>query len=141
MPDDGRIAAPAAAPGQRPQAGGELCQCEWLDQVIVGAAVEAGYTVMHAVARGQQQDWRGILLRAAFFQYFQARLARQVDIDYRCVVVLVDQCQFASHAVAHPVHRVAGLFQPGLDAVAQQLVVFNQQYPHRCSLRQRVSSR
>ena len=47
-----------ASPSQRSQAGEQLGEGEWLDEVIVGAGVEPGHAVLHRVAGGQHQHRR-----------------------------------------------------------------------------------
>ena len=56
-PEPARTAsAPAGAPGEGAQARRELLERERLDEVVVGARVEAGDPVVDGVARGEDED-------------------------------------------------------------------------------------
>ena len=61
---DRRIGTTGLASQQRVDARGELLEVERLDHVIVGAGVEAGDTIRHGVACGQDQYRHAIALLA-----------------------------------------------------------------------------
>ena len=54
----------AGAPQQRAYAREQLAQCERLDEVVVGAGVEAGDAVVDLLARGEHQHRRAVAARA-----------------------------------------------------------------------------
>jgi hypothetical protein len=60
-PDRLRATGPS---GERAQTGGELLECERLDEVVVGARVEAGHPVDDGVARREDEDRDRRSLRA-----------------------------------------------------------------------------
>ena len=75
------------APGERPQAGGQLGEGKGFDQVVVGAGVETGDAVGDAIARGQQQDRRLDARRAQPAADLEAVDAGQHDVEHDRVVV------------------------------------------------------
>ncbi len=70
----------AGAPQQRSHAGQQLAQRERLDEVVVGAGVEAGDAVVDLLARGQHQHGRAV---AAVAQ--PAADLEAVDVGHRDV--------------------------------------------------------
>jgi hypothetical protein len=53
---DERLPESALAPGDGADAGGELAECEWLHEVVIGALVEALDAVPDGAPRGQHDD-------------------------------------------------------------------------------------
>src|SRR5262245_16648582 len=45
----------AAAPQEGAYASDEFGECEWFDEVVVGAAVQSGYAVLQSVAGSEQE--------------------------------------------------------------------------------------
>ena len=71
------IVVVASAPAQqRAHARHQLAQRERLDEVVVGAGVEAGDAVVDRVARGQHQDRAAVAARRAGAGRPRARRAR-----------------------------------------------------------------
>ena len=90
----------------------DLLQRERLDQVVVGAGVEAGQLVVERVARGQHQH-RRLLARlvAQLAADLQAVHAGQVEVEHDGVEV-VDHGQVqAGDAVGGEIDGVAAVFQ------------------------------
>jgi len=62
----------------------------------------------------------GDLSAAQVAQHFQPGQARQAQIQHHCSIRLGGKRLFCRNAVLDPVDSVAGLFQAGLDRIAQQ---------------------
>src|SRR5262249_53890615 len=78
QPEDFR--RPAAAQ-ERPDAREQLGQCEWLDEIVVGATVETEYAVVDAVARRENEDRRLDTALPQSLQDFQTAAPRQHQIE------------------------------------------------------------
>ena len=121
----------ARPPQQRLQAGDQLLHGEGLLQVVVGAAVEALDAMGDAVARGQDQDRRGIAALAQGLEDLQAVTVGQRQVENAGVVArgaeggerLVDQ--------GHAVDDEAGVLQPLGGEVGQAIIVFDEEHAHR----------
>src|SRR5688572_17880080 len=71
----------AAAPHECTDPRNELRKRERLDEVVVRAAVQTGYTVLQRVARGQHQHRRLQPTGADGTKDFQAVAARQAEVE------------------------------------------------------------
>ena len=115
---------------QRAQARRQFAQIDGLDDVVVGAAVQALDARVDGIARGQHQHRRAHALGANGGQRVQPVLARQAQIEHRRLVLSRQQLALGGDAIAHPVDRKAMLAQTRLQARAEQFVVFSQQHAH-----------
>ena len=109
----------------------ELHQREGLDEVVVGAAVEARDLVGQAVARGQHQH-RGRLAEflAQLLAQFQAVQARQSDVEDDDVVVVLGRQRQAAVAVAGGIELVALRFQEAVEVGQDIGMVFDDEDAH-----------
>ena len=80
----------AAAPGQRLQPRQQFQERERLDQVVVGAVVQAADAVLDAVARGQHDD-RRLAHAAQGPQHREAVHARQHRVQHDHVVIVLQR--------------------------------------------------
>ena len=127
--DDRRRAAGAAAQ-QRADPRRELGQLERLDDVVVGARVEALDAIGDRVARGDDQHRPRVAAPAQRAQHVEAFLARQPEVEQHEVVDVLGERHFGGAAVAHPVDREAVLPQTAADRLADHRVVFGEQQAH-----------
>jgi hypothetical protein len=75
------LARRLGAPQQRAQPRLELLQCERLDEVVVGAGVQAGHAVVDGVARGQHQHGRAVAGLAQALADLQAVDSRHGNVE------------------------------------------------------------
>jgi len=118
------------APHQRARTGDELAQRERLDEVVVGAALEAAHAVLDGVARGEHQHRQVRALRAHAAQGLEAVDAGEADIqDQEVVRVLADGHGHgftAFGAIDHPALGAQGT----RGGIGQQGIVFDKQDTH-----------
>jgi hypothetical protein len=107
--------------------GFEFAQVEGFGQVMVGAAVEADDLVVLRVAGGKDDHRGPVVALAQFAQDGNAVLFRQAEVKDTGIVAVVGQGAQRHFAVPDPVDGIAGQHQTGAYAVAEELVVFNQQ--------------
>ena len=112
----------------------ELAECERLDQVVVGAVVETGDTILEAVACGEHQD-AGRLCRAGRFPESTTDLPA-VDRGHR----EVQADEVVSHlgglperlgAVERLIHRVPLPAQAASDRSNELHLVIGDEHSHR----------
>ena len=123
-----RAARPATQ--QRADARRELVEIERLDQVIVGAGVEAGDAVGDGVARGHDQHRPRVAARRIARQHVETALSRQAEIEQQQVVHALSQRELAPRGRRDPVDGEAVLRQPAPHAGADHRIVFGEQYAH-----------
>ena len=121
----------AAAPRQRIQAHLDFLQRERLDQVVVGAGVEAGELVVERIARGQHQH-RRLLARlvAQLAADLEAIHARQVEVEHDRVEVMDHGQVQPGHAVGGEVDGVAAILEVVAEVGGDVLVVFDDEDAH-----------
>lgn len=119
-----------ATADQRLQARRHFGQRERLAQIIVGAALQPADSLLQRVAGGEDQDRHVLPGLAPLAQQIQTVEARQAEIEDHRVVRRTVQRIFADDAVGEPVQIEAEFGQPGLDAVPDQFVIFDQQNSH-----------
>ena len=120
-------------------AGGQFLQLEGLDQVVVGAGIQAGDTVGGGIAGGQHDHRGGVAAAAQRAQHAQAgarlgrlaRFVRQAQVQQQQVEVFGRQRGMGGRHVVDPVHRMALQAQGLTQAVADHAVVFGEQQAHR----------
>lgn len=123
-------AAPRHPPQQRVQARRQLAQVERLEQVIVGARLQAVDTVGHRVPCGQDQHRDFQALLAQLLEQLEAVFIGQAEVQHHDVE--------RRHADHRPRRRCRGDVldgqalsrEPGNDAAGNQLIVFADQYVH-----------
>ena len=125
-----RRGAAGAAPGQGADAGAQFVEVDRLDQIVVGAGIEAGNLVAGGVAGGQDQDRHGLAAPARRVQHIHAGEARQAEIKHHQIESFALQREVGGMAIAHPVDGKAGLAQADGQAVAKLGVVFDKQDAH-----------
>ena len=120
----------AAAPQQRPQARAELLERERLDQVVVGARVEALDAVGHGVARGQHQHRRAVARGPqAPADLEPVGLGHQHVEDDRVRRRVGERVQRLG-AVGRQLHAVAVHPQRAIQSVAHRGLIVHHQDPH-----------
>ena len=118
-----------AATHQGAHAGQQFGKLERLDQVIVGAHVQALDLVSQPATGGEHHHALGTIA-AQFFQHLPAILARQVDVqNHQFIGVLPGQVQ-AVDTIGGAVDHVATFVQALLQVVGGFLLVFNHKNTH-----------
>jgi hypothetical protein len=112
--------------------GFEFAQVEGFGQVMVGTAVEADDLVVLGVTGGEHDHRGPVVALAQFAQDGDAVLFWQAEVEDAGVVAVVAQGAQRHFAVPDPVDGIAGQHQAGAYAVAEELVVFNQQDSQLC---------
>ena len=120
---------------KRPDARREFGQLERLDEVVVGAGIEAGDAIGDGVARGQHQHRPGVAAEAHRGEDVEAFLARQAQIEQQQLVHVLGERELGGVTVADPVDREAVLDQAASDGLADHRVVLGEQEPHRAGCR------
>ena len=82
---DGRRRTPGLAAQQCANARRELVQVERLDQVVIGAGIEALYPVGDRIARGDDENRQLLPKGAGGCQDLETSLARQAEIEQQQV--------------------------------------------------------
>ena len=129
------VLARDVAAEQRAHPRRQLVQRKRLDQVVVGAGVEAGHAVGNRIARRHDQHADAISGAADFAQQLEAGLFRQAQVEQHQRVGAVGGVQrhLGREAVLDPVDRVALLLQRSLERLADHRVVFDQEDAHGAS--------
>ncbi len=107
---------------------------EGLDQVIVGAGLQAFDLVLPARARGQDQDREFLALGAQVADQVHARHLRQAEVDHGDVERQFAAVVQAFLAIAGGIDREPFALQPGGQCFAQRGFIFDQQNTHVVSL-------
>jgi len=112
------------------QACGQLLVGEGLDQIVVGAGVEASHAILHRIARGEHQD-RGLV--AAGTQAtgdLQAADVRQTDVqDDRIETGHLRNLQRLG-AVRHELDQVPIALEQPFQQAAEPSVILNDKQVH-----------
>jgi hypothetical protein len=128
---DRRCSAARAPPAERPHPGGELVEVERLDEVVVGAGVQARDAVGHRVARRDDEQGQVARPRAQRLEHCEAGPARQPEVEEQHLVHAGRERRLGGAAVPHPVDAVARVPEPGGDALADHGLVLGEQHAHR----------
>ena len=104
-------ARPALPAQQRADARRELVELERLDEVIVGAGVEARDAIGDRIARGEDQHRARVAAPAHRGEHVEAVAARQAEIEQQEVVHVFAQRELRGAAVLDPVDGEAVLLQ------------------------------
>src|SRR4029077_11159087 len=127
--DDRRI-DPARPALERAHPGEELAEVEWLDEIVVGARVEALDPVGWRVTRGEHDDRGRFAVLARPGDDVDAGRAGHPPIDDRDVVVVPLELVDRVIAALDGVDVVALVFETEDEDVAQAGVVFGDQDAH-----------
>ena len=119
--------------GQRPHAGDELREHEWLAQVVVRAQLEPVDPVLDVAGRREHEDSRAGTGHLA--AHTVTMHDRQVAVEHDHVIRRVRRGLQCCRAVVHDVHCHPGLTQPLSDPGGKRLVVLDHQHPHPVSMR------
>jgi hypothetical protein len=98
-----------------------------LDQVIVGAGVEAAHAVIHGAPRSEDQDWGSETAPAHFKKSLKTSLPRQHDIQENQVESRVAQLPDSRLSGICERHLVSVSFQSFGDCTGQLTLVFYDQ--------------
>ena len=126
-----RHGATGLATQHRADARAQFVQVEGLDQIVVGAGIEAGDAVAGAVAGGEHDHRGGVAASAQPAQHVQAVALRQTQVEQHQIEALAGQRALRRGGIAHPVDRMAFHAQRRAQRVADHAVVFHQQEAHR----------
>jgi hypothetical protein len=119
-----------SATKENTDAGGEFGEREWLDEIIVGTQIEAGYTVFDARFGGENQDGQVGLATAQRLQNFLSRDIGKHEIEDDEVVGELDSEALAFVAVVSNINCVELLLQAIQYEVGDLLVVLDDEYAH-----------
>ena len=120
----------APAPQQRAHPRQQLFECKRLDQVIVGAAVEAGDSIFERISRGQQQNRSGDSIFADAGEDLKAITARQHYIKKDDIELLgIDAKEGVLAGVRHH-GLVAFIFQALLQRLGDFDFIFDYENTH-----------
>jgi len=123
-----------AIAGDPPQLCAYACfkfvQCEWLDQVVVGAEVEHTHAFGQAVAGGHHQHCQAIAALTQALQHIAAIQLRQAQVQHQQCVLGRAQCRVGVRAVVDVVNHVPLPAQRGAQAGGDIRVVFSNQNAH-----------
>src|SRR6185436_10108965 len=111
----------------------QLLERERLDQIVVGAGVQALHAVLDAVARGQHEHVRPVRLLAQAREHAQAVELGQQEIEHEDVVGIVARVARAELAVAGDVDGESGAREADTQRLAQGLGILDDQYAHLAS--------
>src|SRR4051794_16446230 len=126
--DQRRRAPRRAPPQQRAQAGQQLLALEGLDEVVVGARVEALDARLDRVARGEHED-RHVVGRAQPARDLDAVELRQPEVEDHEVGVVGGGLVERRLAVAGDAHVVAVQAQGALEDLGDLVVVLDDEHP------------
>ena len=131
-----RLVGPAQVSAHTRQ---ELVDREWLDDVVVGSAVQAGDFVVRLALGGQQDHRRALIPRTDSVEHRQAALPRQHDVEQDQRVIAVQRLTLAVIALADARDGVAGGREAALDELGDPGLVFDEQNPHATDPTSRTS--
>ena len=109
----------------------QFVEIERLEQIVVRPGTQPGDAIFHRVTCGQHQHRQGHVIRAPALQQTHAILVGQTEIENHHVTMHCRQRGLGLRCGFHTVHCQAARTQAGLDAVGNQIIIFNQQYPHK----------
>src|SRR6185437_6793559 len=125
-----RIRPAAGAAQQRLQARQHLLEMEGLRDVIVSPGLQALDLVLPAVARGEDQDGKSLVLGAQPADDLQAGELRQTEIDDRDVERVFAPCEEALFAVLRHIDGEPRIRKTRLQRLAQRSLVFDYKHSH-----------
>ena len=119
-----------ATPKQRAYARQQLAEVERLDHVVVGTGIEPADAIVHAVARGEEQNRRLDFAPTELAAHRQPVEARHQDVEDDRVVFVDDGVRERLVSVIHHIDREGLLPQSAGDGIAQWGVVFSEEDTH-----------
>ena len=119
-----------AAADERANARNQLGKGEWLDEVVVGAAVEAGDAVLERVARGQYQNGRLQSAGTNRAQNLQAVPPGETEIEKHGIERFGVDPKERRFARAFHDHVVLFSLEPLAQSVGDLLLVLDDQDSH-----------
>jgi hypothetical protein len=114
----------------RPHPCEQFVDREWLDHVVVRAAVETGDLLVDLGFRGEHDHRRVAVPCAQCIEHVEATSAREHDVEQYQPVVAVKRLARAGITVSHSRHRVAGGLQAALNEVGDVRLVLHDQDAH-----------
>ncbi|MNZ88621.1 hypothetical protein D3C78_1075160 [compost metagenome] len=120
---DQRLSTPGATPKQRTYARLQLCQVERLDQVVVGAGIQAGDAVFGGIARGQDQHRQIGTAVTQAPEHFETVHAWQAKVEHRQIEDFTAQRVQGAVAVLQPVDGITFTAEGLMNALAERHVV------------------
>ena len=124
----------SAAAEQRADPGQHLGERKRLDEIVVGAAVEAGHAILQRVAGGQHEHRRFDTLASKRRQHLQAVAARQHHVEQDDVEPFRIETEEGALAGVFDDDVVAVAFEAFLEGACHLLLVFDNQYPRASRL-------
>ena len=123
------------SPRERAQAGGELLVRERLDEVVVGAGVEARDAVVDGVSGGEHQDRELAAVLPEPARDVEAGHVREPDVEDHGLDARrrVGQLQ-RRLAVGRDLHHVAVVLEQAAEDALETRVVLDEQQVHRADL-------
>jgi hypothetical protein len=118
------------SPGQRAHPGQQLGERERLDEIIVGAGIEAGHPVVDGVARRQEQDRRRHATPAQVAQQRQSIELGQQQVEKDDVVARGQRMVASRDAIAGDIDGVARFAQALPQRAGNAALVLDDQQPH-----------
>jgi D-alanyl-D-alanine carboxypeptidase/D-alanyl-D-alanine-endopeptidase (penicillin-binding protein 4) len=112
------------------QARGELAQVEGLEQVIIGAGLQAVDAVGHRIPRGEDQHRNFQALAALLLQQLEAVFVGQPEVEHHDVEFGSLEHRPRGGGGGHALDGKALGTEAGHDAAGDQFVVFTDQYVH-----------
>ena len=132
---DGAGGAAHAATAECAHARLELLQAEGLGHVVVSAIVQTLDALFNAVGRREYQHRHGRAAGPQALEHLQPVHARQAQVqDQQVKLGVGHQRSIALAATGHVVDRRTRGPQGSQQTIGQHLVIFGNQYPHRCLL-------
>ena len=116
---------------QRLHTGNELGKVKWLDQIVVGALVEARNPIGRGVAGSEHEDGCPIPPRPRFRHDFDSRAFGHAPIEHGHVVLIGAQVAQRCSSVGDSVDDIAVLTQATFEDRPQGRIVLCHQNPHR----------
>src|SRR5262249_45480144 len=117
-------------PQKRPQSCRQFLHREWLEKIVIAAAIEPRYPIVNAVACRQDQDGRGDAALAQLGDDIEAIAIRQTQVQDDRVICASSRCSepvFGSHK---GIDVKAECTQSVHDGLSQTVVVFHQKNTH-----------
>ncbi len=117
---------PVAATYQRLKAGGHFDKRKGFTEIIVGTQTQPLDALVERIPCGQDQHWLAAALFPPFAQDLQPVNTGQGQVEHHGVIGGAVERRSAGFTLGEPVQAKAQFRQSGLNAVANQLVVFYQ---------------
>jgi hypothetical protein len=127
------------APGDSHDAGFEFAKVEGLDEIVVGAGIQAFYAVGNLIAGGEDDDRRAEVAAADAAEEIDAAAIRQLKVEQDQAVFDRAGGGVGIREVLDPIDSVMVCGNVIAHGLTNHPVVFNQQNSHDLSLSDTVS--